>query len=63
MHPHDTNGNGRLSAPAPAAGHKWSASTINIALANLVAAGHLVNDNDKRGYGVPGGDEDAGGPS
>lgn len=34
------------------AGTKWSASTVNQALASLVDRGLLVNDNDKRGYGL-----------
>jgi hypothetical protein len=35
-----------------AKGLRWSASTVNTALADLVARGLLVNDNDKRGYGL-----------
>jgi hypothetical protein len=36
-----------------AVGHRWSGSTVNTALADLVADGLLVNANDKRGYGLP----------
>jgi hypothetical protein len=37
-----------------AAGHRWSGSTVNTTLANLVASGHLTNANDKKGYGLAG---------
>lgn len=36
-----------------AAGIRWGVSTINTALADLVDRGLLVNDNDKKGYGLP----------
>ena len=36
-----------------AAGIHWSSSSVNIALAELVAQGLLSNHRDKRGYGPP----------
>jgi hypothetical protein len=39
-----------------AAGWGWGISTVANMLSRLVDAGFLVNDNDKRGYGLPGDD-------
>ncbi len=36
-----------------AAGSTWGASTVNRALADLVADGLVVNENDRHGYGLP----------
>ena len=41
-----------VRAALRAAGIRWGVSTVNTTLADLVDSGHLVNDNDKRGYGV-----------
>jgi len=41
-----------VRAALKAAGVRWGVSTINTTLADLVDSGHLVNDNDKRGYGL-----------
>lgn len=45
-----------VRAALAAGGYRWSAGTINSALAELVGKGVLINDNDKTGYGLtPGG--------
>lgn len=41
-----------VRAALKAAGIDWGVSTVNTTLADLVAVGRLVNDNDKRGYGL-----------
>lgn len=41
-----------VRAALKAAGIRWGVSTVNTTLADLVAGGYLVNDNDKRGYGL-----------
>lgn len=43
-----------------AAGRSWGMTTINRALAELVADGLLVNEHDGRGYGPPGDDAEGG---
>lgn len=42
-----------VRAAVRADGHRWGDSTINVALADLTAAGLLLNAGDKRGYGSP----------
>lgn len=42
-----------IRAAMAAAGIRWGVSTVNTALADLVNHKWLVNDNDKRGYGLP----------
>ena len=45
-----------LRAALRASGRRWGESTVNRTLADLVAGGHLENDHDGRGYGLPAGD-------